>query len=163
MWSLLPLLLLSPLSIASPISPEAANAGAASNNPSAAGKPASEGVTTFDGQDLAKIPAAPAAADVIAGSISSAGWTAIADSAQAGNPASNVLDGDNTTIWHTEYSPDLAALPHEITLDMQSSYLIGSITYLPRQDGYSNGNIGEHIIQVRCAIPQSPNEYPFAD
>ena len=151
MLHLLPLLLLSSLALASPISPQAANAGAASNSPSSDGKPASEGTTTFDGQALSKIPAAPAAEEVMASdaSISQAGWTVTADSAQDGNPPQNAIDGDNTTIWHTEYSPDLAALPHTFTINMGSSYLVGSISYNPRQDGGGNGNIGEHIIQTR--------------
>ena len=151
MRSFVPLILFSSLSWASPLSPEAANAGAASVPPSSQGKPSSEGVTTFDGQSLAKIAAAPSAAQVIAAAISQSGWTITADSAQAGNPATNAIDGNTSTFWHSQYNPAIA-LPHQITVDMKTSYLIGSVTYLPRQDGTPNGNIGQHVISVRYFI-----------
>ena len=149
--SLLTLILLFPLCPASPISPEAANAGASSSSKAFDGKLSTEGSTTFDGQSLAAIPAAPDAATVIASdaSISQAGWTVTADSANSGNPASNAIDGNNSTFWHTEYNPTNVPLPHMITVDMGQSYLIGSTTYLPRQDGQSDGNIGQHQIQLR--------------
>ena len=148
--SLLILILLVPLCPASPISPDAANAGSSSSD-TLDGKLSTEGSTTFDGQSLAAIPAAPNAASVIASdvSISQAGWTVTADSANAGSPASNAIDGDMSTFWHTEYNPTNVPLPHMITVDMGSSYTVGSVTYLPRQDGQSNGNIGQHQIQLR--------------
>ena len=34
------------------------------------------------------------------------------------------------------------------TIDMKKSYLVNGLTYLPRQDGNSNGNIGQHTISV---------------
>ena len=149
--SLLTLILLFPLCPASPISPEAANAGASSSSAQLDGKLSTEGSSTFDGQSLAAIPAAPDAAAVIASeaSISQAGWTVTADSANAGYPASNAIDGNNSTFWHTEYDPTNVPLPHMITIDMGQSYTVGSITYLPRQDGVSNGNIGQHEVQLR--------------
>ena len=148
MRSFVPLVLFSTLSWASPLSPEAANAGAAAVPPSSQGKPSSEGVSTFDGQSLAKIAAAPSVAQVQAAGISQAGWTITVDSAQSGNPGTNAIDGSTTTFWHSQWSPAVA-LPHQATIDMKTSYLIGSITYLPRQDGTPNGNIGQHVISVR--------------
>ena len=155
MLRLLPFLLYSSLSVASPLSPEAANAGSASAPAGADGKPSSEGVTTFDGVNLAAIEEKPSVAAVTAGAISQSGWTATADSAQAGNPASYAIDGNNSTFWHSEYSPTLTQLPHIITIDMQASYLVGSITYLPRQDGNNNGHIGQHVISFR--LVREPN------
>lgn len=144
----LPVVLLSSLCVAKPISPEAALAGGTADA-AAQKKPASEGVTTFDGVSLAAIPAKPATAEVVAGAISQTGWTCTVDSAQAGNPCTNAIDGNSSTFWHTEYSPTTAPLPHQITIDMKVSNLVGSITYEPRQDGNSNGNIGEHVISFR--------------
>ena len=142
---------LSSFSNAKPISAEAANAGAASVSAASEGKLASEGSTTYDGVALAAIPAAPAAAEVISAAISQAGWTITVDSQNTAtnNLGTLAIDGSTTTFWHSEYSPTLVALPHTATIDMKSSYLIGSITYLPRQDGNSNGNIGQHIISIR--------------
>jgi len=149
MLSFLPIIFFSALIVANPISPEAANAGAAVQPATNAGKPSSEGVTTFDGVALAAIPAAPAPAAVAATAISNTGWTCTVDSYQAQNPCTNALDGNSATIWHTMFNPTIAQLPHQITIDMKQSYLLGSITYLPRQDGSGNGNIGEHIISTR--------------
>lgn len=149
MRSLLPLFLFAPLAFTNPISPQAANGGSENVRPAAAvGKPESEGVTTFDGVALAAIEEMPSAQAVAATAIDRAGWTCTVDSAQEGNPCTNVLDGDAGTIWHTEYAPTTANLPHQITIDMQASYKVGSITYQPRQDG-GNGNIGQHVLSFR--------------
>ena len=140
---------LSSLSDAKPISAEAANAGATSNSAAAQGQLSTEGSSTYDGVALAGIPAAVPAVSIIATAISQAGWTITVDSFNTGNPGTAAIDGSNTTFWHTQYTPTNAPLPHTATVDMTKSYLIGSITYLPRQDGNSNGNIGQHIISVR--------------
>ena len=76
------------------------------------------------------------------------GWTAVADSFQAGNEPANVLDNNVTTFWHTEYNPTNAPLPHSIVIDMNQVYNVNGLSYLPRQDGNSNGNIGQHTIEL---------------
>jgi endo-alpha-N-acetylgalactosaminidase len=63
------------------------------------------------------------------------------DTATSGQ-ASNVLDGDPATLWHTAWSqvdPDPAP-PHEIQLDLGSTYSVSCLYYLPRQSG-ANGRI----------------------
>ncbi len=141
----------SSLSHAKPISAEAANAGAASNSAASQGKLSTEGTTTYDGQALDAIPAAPSVSEVIAGAISQAGWTIVVDSQNTatGNLGTNAIDGNTSTFWHSEYKPVLVPLPHNFTIDMKTASLVGSITYLPRQDGVANGRIGEHIISLR--------------
>ena len=148
--SLLYLSLLTSLAHASPLSPQAANAGAAVVA-APEGKLASEGKTTYDGQSLAAIAPAPDAATVIKSqaAISQTGWTITVDSAQAGNPGTNAIDGSTTTFWHTQYTPTIAGFPHQAVIDMKQAYTIGQFTYLPRQDGSYNGNIGQHIISCR--------------
>ena len=42
------------------------------------------------------------------------------------------IDGDESTIWHTKWSP-VEALPQHITLDLGGSYNINKFTYMPRQ------------------------------
>ncbi|KAL8668733.1 MAG: hypothetical protein Q9168_006651 [Polycauliona sp. 1 TL-2023] len=78
------------------------------------------------------------------------GWTVAVDSFQTGtgNEAAMLLDGNTGTIWHTQWMPTAAALPHTVTLDMKKLYNVNGLTYLPRQDGNSNGNIGQHSIQI---------------
>ncbi|KAI4190030.1 MAG: hypothetical protein L6R41_001049 [Letrouitia leprolyta] len=76
------------------------------------------------------------------------GWTVAVDSFQPGNEATAVLDGNTGTIWHTQWTPTNAALPHRITIDMKKTVNVNGLNYLPRQDGNKNGNIGQHTIEV---------------
>ncbi|KAI1266019.1 copper radical oxidase [Xylariaceae sp. FL1019] len=76
------------------------------------------------------------------------GWTATADSFQAGNEPANAIDGNSSTFWHTQYNPSDVALPHYLQIDMKKSYVINGLSYTPRQDGNSHGNIGLHAVTV---------------
>lgn len=109
-------------------------------------------VATLDGVPLSMIPVKPSVKAVVSGAISESGWTATCDSSQAGNDCSMALDGNATTFWLSESSPDSTALPHSITIDMKSSHLVGSITIQPRQDGNNNGHIGQHTISLRYEL-----------
>lgn len=60
----------------------------------------------------------------------------------------NALDGVNSTIWHTRYTPTpVATLPHHITLDLGFDSNVTGLTYLPRQSG-TNGRIINYEIFV---------------
>ncbi|KAI4193236.1 MAG: hypothetical protein LQ348_002919 [Seirophora lacunosa] len=83
------------------------------------------------------------------------GWTVTADSLQPGNEATNVLDGNTGSIWHTQYTPSNAVLPHAITIDMKKIINVNGLTYLPRQDASRNGNIGQHKIEVELSSDSS--------
>lgn len=110
-----------------------------------------EGIETLDGIPLGAIPegrSAPARNAVAMSAATTQTWTATADSYQPNNPPSNAIDGNANTFWHTEYSPVTPQLPHYLQIDMKQSYLINSISYQPRQDGVSNGNIGGHQITL---------------
>lgn len=76
------------------------------------------------------------------------GWIATADSYQAGNEPAKAIDGNSSTFWHTQYTPTAAALPHYFQIDMLKSYIVNGISYVPRQDGKSNGNIGQHTVTL---------------
>ncbi|KAK9384120.1 hypothetical protein V1515DRAFT_583246, partial [Lipomyces mesembrius] len=65
-------------------------------------------------------PVLGVAAPVLGVALPRAGWTATADSTQDVNVANNVLDGNTTTMWHTEWAPTGAPLPHTITIDMNA-------------------------------------------
>lgn len=62
--------------------------------------------------------------------------------------AANAIDGNPATMWHTAYSPSSAALPHEIQIDLGGRYDVDGISYLPRQDGGSNGRIGSYEVYI---------------
>ncbi len=72
------------------------------------------------------------------------GWKVAAvdseETAGADNSASNAIDGNPSTFWHTRWNADLA-LPHYLTVDMGSARRISGFTYLPRQDGSLNGTV----------------------
>ncbi len=76
------------------------------------------------------------------------GWTVSASDEQSTNPASNVLDGDAGSFWISPYSPIATPLPHSLTIDMKSGKLASGLTYLPREDGSANGNIGQYTVRV---------------
>jgi galactose oxidase len=80
--------------------------------------------------------------------LSSSGWTAVASDQQSGYPASNAIDGNPATFWHSKFSPTAVPLPHSITIDMHATNYVSELTYLPRQDTPSNGNIGRYSISV---------------
>jgi galactose oxidase len=80
--------------------------------------------------------------------LGSSGWTATASDQESGYPASNAVDGDSTTFWHSNYAPTAVPLPHSITIDMHATNYVSGLTYLPRQDGVYNGNIGQYSISV---------------
>ena len=84
--------------------------------------------------------------------LATAAITITVDSAQSGNAGRNAIDSNNGTLWHSQYSPSTAALPHTAILDLGSCIRISGITYLPRQDvkpgGFINGNIGQHNVET---------------
>jgi len=101
---------------------------------------------SLDGVPLSAIPEGRSAEAVMAAAITPQAWTATADSFQPGYPPSNVLDGNTNSFWHTPFGTNGNGLPHTLTIDMKQSYLINSVAYIPRQDGSSNGNVGEHTV-----------------
>ena len=69
-------------------------------------------------------------------------WTVYSyDSQQGGNElASNAIDNDENTIWHTRYSGTTPECPHELVIDMKQTYRITAFSYTGRKDG-SNGRV----------------------
>jgi galactose oxidase len=83
--------------------------------------------------------------------ISRVGWTVTASSqelARVNGPVGKAIDGDATSFWHTQWVTANPAHPHTITIDMGKTNMVGGLTYLPRQDGSKNGNIGGFQIQL---------------
>jgi len=80
--------------------------------------------------------------------ISRTGWTVTADSEETDDeqdPATNAIDGDNATFWHTDWEPppndvNDPKLPHSLIVDMKSAHAVTGFSYLPRQTG-KNGHI----------------------
>ena len=76
------------------------------------------------------------------------GWTATATDQGANYPPSHVLDGNVTTLWHSQFEGTPLPLPHSIVIDMAKVESIAGLSYLPRADGSKNGNIGNYSISV---------------
>ncbi|MBA6152940.1 discoidin domain-containing protein [Gelidibacter gilvus] len=62
--------------------------------------------------------------------------------------ASNAVDDDPNTIWHTEWSAIDDPYPHEIVIDLRTESVVSGLDYLPRQDGILHGMIAEYEIYV---------------
>src|SRR6266568_4542114 len=60
----------------------------------------------------------------------------------------HAIDGITTTFWHTQYSPTLAIQPHNIVVDLGTTYSLNGFTYLPRQDGGVNGTISQYEFYI---------------
>ncbi|NDV47582.1 T9SS C-terminal target domain-containing protein [Paludibacter sp. 221] len=69
------------------------------------------------------------------------------DSEQSGatNAATNAIDGNPESIWHTQWTPTEASQPHEIVLKLKSPLNVAGLIYLPRQTG-DNGKITQYEI-----------------
>jgi hypothetical protein len=84
--------------------------------------------------------------------IPQSGWSLLSVDSQemvCGNyGAVNSFDGNQATFWHTQYCPTAPSNPHEIQISLGATYNISGFTYLPRQDGCSNGWISQYQFYV---------------
>ncbi|GEM_PF-3000329 len=71
-----------------------------------------------------------------------ASWTIVyVDSYQSGGgEAENVLDGNPSSIWHTQWSPSADPYPHTLVIDMGAKIKAEGFIYTPRPGG-GNGTV----------------------
>ena len=62
--------------------------------------------------------------------------------------ADNFVDGDANTIWHTMYSVTVAQYPHWVDFDAGEECTVKGFSYLPRQDGGTNGSVKDYEILI---------------
>lgn len=62
--------------------------------------------------------------------------------------ATNMLDQDTKTIWHSMYSVTVASYPHWISFDAGKETELKGFTLLPRQDDSDNGRIKAYSVQI---------------
>jgi hypothetical protein len=67
------------------------------------------------------------------------------------------VDGNPRTVWHTQFSEELAKHPHELVIDLGAVHEIRGFRYLARQDGGWNGAFAE----TEFFVSDSPDS--FAD
>ncbi|MFI2704017.1 discoidin domain-containing protein [Cellulosimicrobium composti] len=62
-------------------------------------------------------------------------------------PATNAIDGDPNTFWHTKWANGSAPYPHHITLDLGAQYDVTGLQYTTRQNS-ANGRIAAYEVYV---------------
>lgn len=74
------------------------------------------------------------------------GWSLkYVDSEDAADyPAIAAFDGDPDTFWHTRWKSGTTPPPHEIQINLGKLCTLHGFRYLPRQDGFQVGNIGQY-------------------
>lgn len=77
------------------------------------------------------------------------GWTIYdVDSEQADAfPATNILDGNPATFWHTQYSPARPPHPHHVSIDLGETQKINGLRIIGRE-GFTRGDPSEIMIAV---------------
>ena len=70
------------------------------------------------------------------------------DSEEGGFEAYRAMDGNPSTMWHTEFSNFSPPPPHELLIDLGGVYEISGFAYLPRTGGGSNGTIANYEFYV---------------
>ncbi len=87
---------------------------------------------------------------VVSGDAGKAGYSVknVSSQQQGEGEAENLIDGDPSTYWHSEYQPGMAKYPHTVDIDMGETKSFKGMTYLPRQDGNSNGRVAKYQIAI---------------
>ncbi len=70
------------------------------------------------------------------------------ETAEENGRATNAIDGNIATIWHSQYSNAHQSAPHHLTIDMGKSMEISGFLITPRNDHSSNGLIREYTFEV---------------
>ena len=71
-----------------------------------------------------------------------------ADSEEEGYEATNALDGDQDTLWHTRWTNNAAPHPHALTIELKEPMALRGVAVLPRQDDNRNGWIKDYECYV---------------
>jgi len=85
------------------------------------------------------------------GPLQTLGATVTADSYHSNHGPELAIDGNPTTIWHTDWEP-ATPMPHHLILDLKKTVRVRGLTYLPRQD-MTNGRIGRFELYL-CNLGQ---------
>lgn len=77
--------------------------------------------------------------------------TSVDSEHNASRVASNSIDNDPSTFWHTEWSPNTPDFPHTIIYSSDTVAEWVAFSYLPRQDGSSNGRVKDYKVYGKNA------------
>jgi alpha-L-fucosidase len=85
----------------------------------------------------------------IVGDIPETKWKAVAvPEIEGAGPASNAVDDNPNTLWHTHGSKGESGLPQSLVVDMLAVKTIRGFTYTPRQDGCLHGMVDRYDFAV---------------
>ena len=71
-----------------------------------------------------------------------------ADSEQADYEATNAIDGDPQSMWHSSWEEPVPGYPHYLIVEFEEPEALAGFTALPRQDGNHNGWIKDYLLYV---------------
>jgi F5/8 type C domain len=66
------------------------------------------------------------------------------ETAGSNSAATNAIDGNTSTMWHTQWYASFPPPPHYITLNLNGAYIVQGFRHTPRQDGSMNGTIKQY-------------------
>ncbi len=92
------------------------------------------------------------------GMLATGSWKIVrASSENTGNQkfATNAIDGDPSTLWHTRFNGGVAPPPHELLIDLGAERTVRGFVYLARQDTGWNGAIKD----VEFCVSNSPDQF----
>jgi alpha-glucosidase len=70
------------------------------------------------------------------------------ETARENGTGGNALDGNQATLWHTQWSGQAPPHPHYIIIDLGAPRTVYGLRYLPRQDGRLNGTIVRYEVYL---------------
>lgn len=92
------------------------------------------------------------------GLLSSKAWKIVRASSENtsnGKLASNIIDGDPTTHWHSRFSSKRDLPPYEIVVDLAAEHEVKGFVCLARQDASFNGAIRD----IQFSVSSSPDAF----
>ncbi|MCA9034789.1 MAG: sulfatase-like hydrolase/transferase [Planctomycetaceae bacterium] len=77
------------------------------------------------------------------------------ENAGNGKFATNIIDGDANSHWHSRFAPQKDEFPHEIIVDLGAEHSVRGFVCLSRQDGSWNGAIRD----IEISVSQLPDKF----
>ncbi|MEO7931943.1 MAG: beta-galactosidase [Chthoniobacterales bacterium] len=97
---------------------------------------------------VAELDALDAKGEVLSKNLWSIFWVSSEEVTGASCDAENMLDGQPSTHWHSEYTRISADFPHRVVIDLGENIPVSGIRYLPRAGNGSPGRIKDYRIYV---------------
>ena len=101
----------------------------------------------FTGRDLPTMPPANLPPDVRTGEDIVPTVVACSSAEPGEGDAEHLVDGDLSTIWHSQYGVTLTKYPHSVTVDMGRDLTAKGVSIWQRQNG-PNGNVKDFKFEV---------------